>query len=205
MWQLLAAAGLNYLQGKQAAKARNQQEVQSQIIAAQDEQAQWDQNLADNRAIQEANLLNTIRTGYRSGILAIQRAQGRQAAADAGLSIGQTAASLTGAVTANAAAAGTIGPSVDAVVDDIRMKSNDARARNMQDFLQGEENFDTQLHDILTQGEDVLRSSVKTRVRQAQDAKYISDSEVLASTLINTAGSYISSQMSLGLGKTKGA
>ena len=204
MWQILAQAGISFLTGKLAAKKQNQQTIQSQIVAAQEEQAQWDQNLADNRAIQEATLLNTFRTGDRSGILAIQRAQGRQAAVDAGLSVGQAEASLTGAVTANAAAAGTIGPSVDAVADDIRMKANDARARNMQDFLQGEENFDTQLHDILTQGEDVLRSSVKTRVRQAQDAQYIDTTEVLAGTLINTAGSYISSKMSLGLGTTKG-
>lgn len=201
MWQLLAMAGIRLLQGKLKAKAQNQQEDQQFITASQEEAAAWQQNVVDNKAITDANMLNTIRTGYRSGMLNLQRAQGRKVASDATLSLGRASLGLLGAETANTAAAGTIGASADAALSDIVMKTNEARARQAEDFIQGEENFDTQLHDILTEGEDALRHAAKVRVRQAQDAKYINDSEVLATSLISTAGSYISSNMSLGLGK----
>lgn len=190
--------------GVMNSSAKNKQAALGYESASQQEQASWTRNISDNKAIAESNLMNTIRTGYKVGLMNVQRAQAKMQAAQAGVNISGGVAQLTGAATANAAAAGQVGSSVDAVLNDLRMKASDAQAQVDENYVQQESNFDTQLHDILTQGTDAIRSAAKSTVQQATAPSYVGAGESIAGSLISAAGQYASSSMGLGLGtKTK--
>lgn len=201
-WMLVGSfalkVGSSYLGGQQKKKA----EVIKRINGLQQEQSAYDRNSSENLAIGSANLTNAIRTGYKAGVMNIQMAQAKKRAIEQGTDLSKMAATSIGAANANAAAAGAIGPSVDAVVGDIDQKIGDARMQLGEDFTQQVDNFDTQLHDLLTGGQDAMRSARKYDVQATaqMDTSGTSFGDAVLGAAVDTAGSYFSQRMSLGLG-----
>lgn len=181
---------------KASAAALNQQ-----TLGMQQEAAAWDRNSADNKAIGEANLTNQIRTGYKVGLLNVQRAQAKKRAMQDGFDLSKTAEQALGSANANAAAAGQIGASVDAVTNDIQSKVDDAAAQMGANYEQTSDNFDTQLTDLLNQGHDVLRAASKITVQKTPIAQTTGIGEALLGAAIDVGGNYLSQKMKLGLGK----
>lgn len=167
----------------------------------QQEAQGWVKNQADNKAIAEANLTNQIRTGYRVGLMNVQMGQAKKRIMQEGLDLSKMREQALGAATANAAAAGTIGPSVDAVIGDIEQRTQQASAALSADAEQTADNFGTQLTEMLWAGEDALRSpETHYAIRNAMPQGFKA-SEAIFGALIDTAGSYMSAKMTLGLGK----
>lgn len=159
-------------------------------------------NQAENQAIQEANLQNTIRTGYRVGILNVQRGQSRVQAVQQGRDIGIKARQLLGSSEANAAASGSVGASIDAVVDDIQRKSDEAQGNVDANWETTQQNFDTQLNDMVQSGLDSLQSSKK------MDYSGPRTQDIFTAALVGAAKTggefyqeYAVANMKLGLGK----
>lgn len=201
-WGLIAGATVAVGGAVLSGQAQNKAALGAYAGGAQNEALAWTQNIADNKAIAEANLQNMIRTGYKTGLMNIQRAQSKKQAAEAGISLNRSALQLKSAATANSAAAGAIGTSVDAVLLDIASKTQEAQNNIDVNYIQQEENFDVQLHDILSAGIDSQRAAASINVRQTPDADTSHIGANVLGALVNVAGSYVSSKMSLGLGNT---
>lgn len=161
-------------------------------------------NQAENLAIQEANLQNTIRTGYRVGILNVQRGQSKLQAVQQGRDVGIKARQMLGSAEANAAASGTVGASIDAVADDIDRKTDEAQGNVDANWAATQQNFDTQLESIVQNGIDSVQSARK------MDYSGPKTTDILSAALGGAAKTgaefyteYASAQMKLGLG-TKG-
>ncbi len=158
----------------------------------------WEENIAQNKAIGEANLQNTIRSGYRMGLLNIQQAQARKDASTSQFTIGRRKQSLLGAASASAAASGTFGSSVDAITSDIAQKSDEALNNQGEAYETQVLNFDTQLHDLLMSGQDALQGPAKTNVQSGQAFEGTSIAESLVSSGLQLGGQYLSAKMKLG-------
>lgn len=174
MWWMLAAAAMSAAQQAVASK--------SGVANA----------LAQNQAAAESNLQNTIRTGYRVGLLNLQAGQAKQNAVQAGLDISKQATQILGANTANAAAAGTIGASVDAVAGDIQKRADEAKLNVDTEYEVYKQNFNTQLQDLVMSGQDAMRAPL--------GVPKFSIGTALVGAGANMAMQYASQKMSLGLG-----
>lgn len=115
---------------------------------------------ATNEAISAANIANTIRTGYRVGILNVQKAQATKASVQSGYDLSAQGIQAMGMNEANAAASGTIGASVDAVSNNIRKKAAEAQIDIDVNYETTMMNFDNQLNDLVQQGIDSLKSPI---------------------------------------------
>lgn len=193
VWPILAAAAIGGLSSASGAKSANAQSRAEYINALNN-------NVATNEAIGEANLTNTIRTGFRAGILSVQRGQARLQATRAGIDIGQLAKTVLSQNTASAAAAGTVGASVDAVAKDTQKKMDEALIENEMNLGTQEFNFDIQLNDIVNQGLDSLQTA-RTMDYTGVHQKSVSGAFLsgAASSLAMYGMSYMSANMSLGL------
>lgn len=165
----------------------------SAISSGQQQGAQQKAATAQNKAIREANRENTIKTGFQVGLLNVQRGQRLMQRTQRMAEVGQGELIEAGAAGNNAAAAGTVGASVDAVQQDIELKFD-----RMRDSLELENeieafNYNTALHDVLQGGQDKLVDYV----RPGGQSGYA----ILGQAAISTAGSYYGSKMSLGLGQ----
>lgn len=183
VWPIVAAIGFSALSGGAQAESQN-------AAARADYINKLNANVATNEAIGEANILNTIRTGYRVGILNVQRGETRKQFAEQKFKVTQIAQEVLSATTANAGAAGTIGASVEAVADDIRKRGDEAIIDANANWQTEQFNFDTQLNDIITAGLDSLRSPVM------MDYTGVSQRSVTGAAL----GSALSTAVSLGAG-----
>lgn len=190
----------NIISGNRAAAQQYQQYAQQM----QQQKFAYDRNTADNKAIAEANLTNTIRTGFRVGILNVQRAQAKKKAIQDGFDVSVTRQQALGAANANAAAAGTIGSSVDAVANDIEQRVGQATNNIATNFEQTEVNFDTQLQDMLWSAQDALRSPEKIDMITPTMPSGFSWGEAIAGAAIDVGADYASAAMKLGLGKPAG-
>lgn len=199
-WVLVGTAAVTFVGGALQAKSKNKQVSAQNANALQQEALAWENNTSDNKAIQEANLQNMIRTGYRAGILNMQRGAAKQEAAEAGITLGNNRLALEGSTNANSFAAGQLGSSVDAVALDIQQRADEAQNTVDSAYLTQELNFDMQMHDLLTAGMDAQRSSRKATIQEAQLGSKTGLGEVALGTAIQVGGSYLSSTMSLGLG-----
>lgn len=173
--------------------------------AAQNYMAQLDNMKATNEQIRESNLQNTIRTGYRVGILNVQRGANKAEAVKQGYSISQKYQQVMGADLANAAASGNVGSSIDAVSDDIQRKAEEAQLTVQDQYATNMFNFDMQLNDIIQAGQDALRTPLKTPNAPNYANATTAALAGAASTLIQYGTNYAMSNMSLGLGRTPGA
>lgn len=196
------AVGSQVVGGMAAADAANANSRAARLAGLQDNKARWEENAATNKTIAETNLQNQIRTGYRIGILNVQRGQAKKAAAQSGINLGKSKLQALSAANANAAATGSIGSSVDAVVLDIEMQAEQADASIVEDQRIMQSNYDTSFADIIKAGEDALQSPEQISVRDVAAAREIGMGEVVLGAVANTAGQYAGQIMSLGLGKS---
>lgn len=174
VWPLLAMGGLSVLQQMQAGKA--------------DAKA----SIADNKAIREANAKNYQSTLFRSGLLNLQRGQDKMMLQQRRYDVGKDLNSALGTNAVNAAASGTVGASVDAVQTDIEMQFEQAKSQISLENEQNAENFNTQLHDLILNGQNAQISARKYK------------GQSMGSMLL-TAGAqvgmqYAGAKMNLGLG-----
>lgn len=149
MWQAMVfQAGTNAFN----ASAQNK-------VASEDYERGMRINIAENQAIQEANIQNTIRTGYRAGILNVQRGQAKMQAVQQGRDVSIKSRQMLGTANANAAASGSIGASIDAVSDDIQRKTDEAQGQVDENWATTQQNFDQQLTDLVQAGIDSIQSA----------------------------------------------
>lgn len=154
------------------------------------------QSVRENQAIIKANVANTIRTGYRVGLANMQRGLQKKQAVQHGFNISKAGVEALGQVNANAAAAGSIGASVDAVANDVKMKVGEAQAAAQDQNEIDAENFKTQIAGIVTEGLDTVQGATKSN---AQSASSIWGG-ALASGVSQFTSSYLTSKMNLGVG-----
>lgn len=173
--------------------------------ASKNYMAQLEVMSATNEQIREANLQNTIRTGYRVGILNAQRGAAKAELVKQGYGISAKYQQLMGANDANAAAAGTVGSSVDAVSDDIQRKTEEANLAVQDQFGISNFNFDLQLNDIIQAGQDALQTPHKIPNQPTYANATSAALSSAAQSLISYGTNYAMSNMSLGLGKAPGA
>lgn len=161
-----AAAGVSaigsFLGGGNRGAMKDQANAQK-IQAAQNVIAQNEQvikanqvGMQQNEALLKANVENTIRTGYRVGLLNMQMGALRKQSTQMGYNANVQARDALDKANANSAAAGTIGASVDAVETDIRMRLGEAHAARNDWWDMNLLNYDTSLHDIVQAGQDQL-------------------------------------------------
>ena len=161
----------------------------------------------NNRAIAEANTINTIRTGYKVGLLNMQTARLKEKAATEGWDVSLKTTEMLGDSAAMAAASGTIGASVDAISANIRKKSNEAQIAVDANLYDSLENQNFQLNAITTAGIDALRSPEDIRDLNGISTRSYTGTSLFAAGAMGgvAAGAnlYASSQMSLGKAPTK--
>jgi hypothetical protein len=170
--------------------------VSSAVSAQSSANAASKLSVAGNEAVIKSNIRNTIRTGYRVGLLNMQRGLQKRETVQAGYDITKQGAQALGQVNANVAAAGAVGASADAVAMDIKMKMGEARAslENKNEINAG--NFNTSLENITYEGEMSLQEGRKADIQ--------SGSEIMRGALVagamSFASSYAGSKMGAGTG-----
>lgn len=160
-------------------------------------------NQAENLAIQEANLQNTIRTGYRVGILNVQRGQSKMQAVQQGRDLSIKSRQMLGTSEANASASGNVGASIDAITEDIQRKTDEAQGNVDENWQTTQQNFDTQLEGIVQSGIDSVQSARKMDYSGPRTQDIFTAAVVGAA---KTGGEfyqeYAAANMKLGLGKS---
>ena len=155
--------------------------------------ADYKTQIAQNKAIREANTKNMIRTGYEVGMLNVQKGQKLMELQQRRAMVREAELADLSSAQNNAAASGTVGASVDAVLSDVRMQYDKARAdisaENEVDAL----NFNTALHSTIQGGIDALKQSVRPTG--------MSDMAMLGRAGVAGASQYAGDKMSLGLGQ----
>ena len=155
--------------------------------------ADYKTQIAQNKAIREANTKNMIRTGYEVGMLNVQKGQKLMELQQRRAMVREAELVDLSSAQNNAAASGTIGASVDAVLTDVKMQYDKARAdisaENEIDAL----NFNTALHSTIQSGIDALKQGVKPTG--------MSDMAILGRAVVAGASQYAGDKMSLGLGQ----
>lgn len=206
MWQAMAAqAAKDTVGGILDASKLYISQLNDATASEQDALVTWQQNAATNKSIAETNLQNTIRTGYRIGMLNVQAGQQRKHAAESGFGLHRSKIKVLGAVTANAAAAGQIGASVDAVASDIEMQAENAQASLAEDHRIEELNIQHEFHDIVESGQDALQSAQNISVRRTLKPTKTKWQHIALGAGANAAANYATQRMSLGLGDKQGS
>lgn len=201
MFQFIAMAVMAAASAKRESEAKNAGGLNAAADAEEQAGDVWEDNAAINKSIAETNLTNSIRTGIRTGMLNVQRAQARQQSIKAGIALGRDRLKAIGAAGANAAAAGSIGASVDAVVADIEQEVEGVDSELVRDFRITNENLDNELTGILQAGDDAIQSAQTVNVRRPNRPRSTnSNMAALGAGLLSFAGNYAASNMSLGLG-----
>ena len=146
----------------------------------------------ETKAIREANLKNFQNTAFNVGLLNVQKGQQKKELAQRKADLGASELSALGTAAVNAAASGTVGASVDAVQTDIQMAYDRQLGLINEENELNAQNFNTQLHDLITNGQNRLQTPSKLNVPGQW--------EMLAKTGMQVGASYASSKMDLGLG-----
>lgn len=194
-WALVAVGTVAVGTAVQSASASNSAVAQGARASIQ----QNKQVTAQNEASVEANLKNTVRTGYRVGILNVQQAQMNREAIQKGFDISAAQVNAFGAVDANQAAVGAIGASAQAVLNDVRMRAGEAQAQNLEDWQIQKFNFNNQLADLVFQGTSALSGSQAATEFDAPSTGETIKSALVAGTIAATT-MYATSQFKLGAG-----
>lgn len=188
-WFALAAVALSAASAKSSANANN-----AAGSAAYTDSLKG--VTADNQAIQEANLTNTIRTGYKVGLINLQRARTKKQAIEAGFDVSVKGAEGLAETQNNAAASGTVGSSVDAAADNIRKKVDDAQIGIDQSFMEEMLNANLQVEQTVMQGMDALQSSRSVNTTMPKQTN--SNTAALMAGASTFASFYASGKLSLG-------
>lgn len=163
---------------------------------SQERNAQYKAQGEQSKAIREANRKNAIRTAFNVGMLNVQRGQQAKELVQRKADLGQQEISAVGSAAANAAASGTIGASVDAVQSDIQKQFEKARAQVSEENEINALNFNTQLYDLITGGQDSMITAKKPTGA--------SDLAIVGNAAAEMANKYFSAKMDLGLGRGGG-
>lgn len=159
------------------------------------------ENRQTNEAIVQANIRNTVRTGYRVGIANLQRGLSRKLATQKGFYTTAAAQEALGAVTANQAASGTIGASADAVAGEVRMRLGEALAQQEEDFDIELVNFNVRLGEIAQEGASSMQGA---RVLNLPSAESVVGQAAFKAA-IDFGSKYFGSKFDLGLGDQGGS
>ncbi len=201
MWLELGQAGLKFIGGYMQAGQDHINALQQATVRQQEREDALVDNAAMNKTIRDTNLQNSIRTGYKIGMLNVQRGEARKRASALGTNLIKQKLQAKGAATANAAASGSIGASVDAIASDIEMVAEQADASIEKDLAAAEYNQNAEMHSILEAGDDALQAAVTSRTRDVVKPKKRSSTSIFLETAIGAASTYASNKMTLGLGK----
>lgn len=163
---------------------------------SQQRNAQYEAQIAQNKAIREANIENTNRTGFQVGLLNVQRGERIRQLAQRQADLGQAELMELSSTGNNAAASGTVGASVDAVQADIQLQYERARGQiDLENEIEAQ-NYNTALYDLFQGGRDKLIDYVKP--------SGASDAAIVGKAVVSAVGTYYGDKMSLGLGKQGG-
>ncbi len=150
----------------------------------------------ENNRRSAANLANAVRAGYREGLLNLQEGMYKKAAAQQGFDTSASKSKALSEVSANAAAAGSIGASVDAVAQDIEMRVGEMRARREEEQTIMDFNFELQSSELQY---DLERGTVGMAVADVPSTGEIwGNAAMVGATYF--ASSYASQKMKLGSG-----
>lgn len=158
------------------------------------------QTMESNRAIGEANIMNTIRTGYKVGLLNLQTARLKEQAATEGWDVSRKAADALGNAEASAAASGNVGASVDAVSLDIQKKSAEAQIAVDVNWADTLENQNFALNAVTQAGIDAVRSPLSIPDLNSVNTRSFTGQNAIAAGLTAGALSYAGSQFRLSQG-----
>lgn len=154
------------------------------------------QSVEGNEAIIKANIANTIRTGYRVGLANMQRGLQKRQAVQHGFDISKAGSEALGQSNANAAASGSVGASISAVANDVKMKVGEAQAAQQNQNEIDAANFQTQIEGITFEGGEQVRESVSSNAQSSGDIW----GGALMAGAASFAGSYMKAKMNLGVG-----
>lgn len=154
------------------------------------------QTVEGNEAIIKSNIANTIRTGYRVGLANMQRGLEKRAAVQHGFDITKAGAEALGQVNANAAAAGSVGASVTAVANDIKMKIGEAQAAAQYQDDVDRANFQTQIEGITFEGGQNVQEGIQSKAQSSGEIW----GGALTAGAASFATSYLGAKMKLGVG-----
>lgn len=195
MWAMLAMAAVKAVgsamgAGSESAEANRQWA------------AKLRQTTAQNKAINEANMENVLRTGYMVGIQNLQKARSKIAAAEQGYNLSVQGSEALGDTVANAAASGTVGSSVDAVQGNVKKKLDEAQITTDVNFMAEMVNHHIGIEQTLMAGKDAQRSAIdpdntKPSVRSPWSA-------ALGSLVGSAINNYASGSLSLGGSQSAG-
>ena len=158
------------------------------------------QVIRHNAKVVEANIENTVRTGFRVGLLNLQQGQAKRAFVQQGFETGAAAQQVLSATTANAAAAGQVGASVDAVEADVYMKRGEARAQQADAWEVQMLNFNNELERLIQEGKDTI-AGADGEVAKINSSTGGMLGAAAAGGLQQFASSYLAKKIDLGLGK----
>lgn len=210
--QILLGGLSSYLGGSVAKyNARAQAYTQqAQALANTDAQVRqltkaMQQQGLQNEYIAEANLQNLINSHTASALLGVRLAEQKRFAAKNLTANRRNANQVLGSITANAAAAGTIGSSVDAVAADVRRKAAEGTAEILDVVEQERYNTATQIKQVY----DGYTQSVQrydTTMPEAITAPILgpvlgggsSFGQALLGSAINVGMGYLNSRLKLG-------
>jgi len=208
-WFMVGTAAVTMVssmkQGEAAKAADEVNQANASISASNATRNSAVQNTSDNEAIIKANVASTIRTGYRVGLANIQRGLQKRQNVQQGYEITKGGGDALGKATANAAAAGSVGSSVDAVLGDIQMKIGEAQASLSNKDEVDAANFRTQIESIAYEGSSAI---IQSKERGVDAYALVSGPKVdimgnaLLAGASSFASSYASSKMKLGLGSS---
>lgn len=202
MWPLLIAtaatsAAQSLSQGSQRALTNNA----ATLAAMQQETEQLKDQSRVNAAGLESNLKNMVTTNTMAGLVQMQAAQSRRSLTQERMMLGDTANLAKGSATANAAAAGTIGSSVDAVRQDIQRAVNTATIRADENYEIDMLNYQQTITDLYTNYDRGMNMPRMGRVSNLKLESAPSIGRSLLSGAISTVGNYAMQRMGLGLGE----
>lgn len=155
---------------------------------------------AENEAVIRANTQSVIRNSYKAGMMNLQSGLMKKQATQQGYDTSVQAQAALGASSANAAAAGTVGASVDAVQNDINMKWGEAEAQQRENYEAELTNFNNEL--------EALSTSAEGEVQHARRYEYAGPSggEMMIGAALAGVSSFYSTygqkRLNLNLGNT---
>ena len=196
-WAQYAQMAMKAVGGARAVNKANEQ-------AANDYINKLEEVSSSNKQIAETNLQNTIRTGYRVGILNVQRGAAKAEAVKMGYDVSAKSQQVLGSNAANAAASGGVGNSIDAVATDINKKVDEAQLDVQDHYDDTNFNFDLQLNDMIQRGQDALQTPYKIPKGPKYGNALTGALMGLADSAVQYGSQYAQSNMSLGLGDKGG-
>lgn len=222
VWMAVAGIALSALQGQSSAKnaAANSRAQQADsytqsLLNTQREIQSISQNMdvqsKNNQAIAKADIQSLVNTNYMMGLLNVQRGLQQQQVARSRTQLGSARLNALAQAETSAAASGTIGASVDAVVSDIHNKVGQAELDLGDQYGIAEMNYESQVHNLYQgyvqsqQSVDVSTPNLPANGAAPNYVQAPSLGNSIAAATINYTANHLAQRMTLGLGASKPA